>query len=81
MDPIIITIAPNGTARCLWTETLPLQELGRLDVQRAYSVEFDNAAQAWRVFDAMGDCLYCSPSRQTCLVWEAKHVNWLLENP
>jgi hypothetical protein len=80
MDPINITIAPDGTARCLWTETVPLHELGRLNIQRATTIEFDNQAQAWRVFDAMGDCLYCSPSRETCLAWERQHLNWVLDN-
>ena len=81
MDAVSINIGPDGTVRCLWTETVPLHELGRLDVQRACSVEFDNRLQAWRVFDREGDCLYCSPSRETCLAWERKHLDWLLENP
>jgi len=80
MIPITITIAPDGTARCLWTETVPLHELGQLDIQRACTVEFDNQHQAWRVFDATGDCLYCSPSRDTCLAWERQHLNWVLES-
>jgi hypothetical protein len=80
VDGATITIAPDGTARCVWTETVPLHELGRLKIQRACSVEFDNEAQAWRVFDGEGDCLYCSPSRETCLAWERKHMNWLLDN-
>ena len=79
-DPSILIIAPDGTARCLWTEALPLHKLGRLDIQRAFSVEFDNQAQAWRVFDPAGECLYCSPSREICLAWEQKHLSWVLEN-
>jgi len=54
MDPITITIAPDGTVRCLWTEAVPLHELGQLALQRALSIEFDNRAQAWRVFEPMG---------------------------
>jgi len=80
MSPVVIAFTPDGTARCLWTEAVPLHELGRLEVQRACSVEFDNKAQAWRVFDPEGDCLYCSPSRETCLTWEQKHLSWVLEN-
>ncbi len=80
MNGLSLTIAPDGTARCLWSEAVPLHELGRLEVQRACTVEYDNQAQAWRVFDAAGDCLYCSPSRETCLAWERKHLTWVLEN-
>ena len=80
MTALTMIIGLDGTARCLWSESLPLHELGRLDIQRAYALEFDNQAQAWRVIDATGDCLYCSPSRETCLAWEQKHLNWVLEN-
>jgi len=80
MPEVEIIIRTDGTVRCLWTEAVPLHELGRLEIQRAFSVEFDNEAQTWRVFDPTGDCLYCSPSRETCLAWERKHINWVLEN-
>lgn len=78
METIIINA--EGKVRCLWTEAVPLHGLGPLHIQRAYSVEFDNRAQAWRVFDEEGDCLFCSPSRDTCLAWERQHLNWVLEN-
>jgi hypothetical protein len=81
MDAINITIAPDGTARCLWTEAVPLHELGWLDLQRAYAVEFDNQVQAWCVFDPTGDCLYQSPSRETCLAWERERLNRVLDDP
>jgi hypothetical protein len=77
---VSLIIAPDGTARCVWTDAVALHELGRLEVQRACSIEFDNEAQAWRVFDPMGDCLYCSPSRETCLTWEHKYLHWALEH-
>jgi hypothetical protein len=73
-------ILPNGTVRGLYTEEVDLSLLGELDIQRACSIEFDNTAQAWRVFDPEGDCLYCSPSRETCQAWEQKHMNWVLDN-
>ena len=37
----VITFETNGTARCLWTETVPLHQLGRLNVHRASQVEFN----------------------------------------
>jgi hypothetical protein len=80
MAEISITIAPDGTVECLWTEAVPLWELGRLKLQRACSIEFDNPAQAWRVFDPNGHCLYCSPSREICLAWERQYLNWVLDN-
>ena len=80
MDAVSINIGPDGTVRCLWTEAVPLHELGQLKIQRACSIEFDNPAQAWRVFDRNGKCLYCSPSRATCLAWERQYLNWVLDH-
>ena len=35
---------------------------------------------AWRVFDRKGRCLYCSPSRETCLAWERQYLDWVLDH-
>ena len=78
MNTLLIT--PDGTVRGLYTEALDLSTLGQLEVHRALAIEFDNRLQAWRVYDAMGDCLYCSPSREACLAWEQKHLDWVLDN-
>jgi hypothetical protein len=45
----VITFALDGTAHCLWTEAVPLQELGVLDVRRASQVEFNPSKQEWEV--------------------------------
>jgi hypothetical protein len=39
----------HGTARCLWTEAVPLYELGVLDIQRAIRVEFQPSTLLWEV--------------------------------
>jgi hypothetical protein len=78
----IILFKPGGTARCLWTEAVPLQELGRLELQRASTVEFNHPMQVWEVrlaSDPM-DVAFAHPSRQTCLAWEQEQINWVLEN-
>jgi hypothetical protein len=68
----VITFAADGTARCLWTEAVPLQELGVLDVQRASRVEFDPSKQEWEVRLASnpGEVAFSHASRETCLEWE-----------
>ena len=78
MNTLLIT--PDGKVRGLYTEALDLSTLGQLEVHRALAIEFDNRVQAWRVYDAMGDCLYCSPSREACLAWERKYLDWVLDN-
>ena len=78
MNTLLIT--PDGTVRGLYTEALDLSTLGQLEVHRALAIEFDNRVQAWRVYDAMGDCLYCSPSREACLAWEQRYLDWVLDN-
>ena len=76
----VITFAPNGTARCLWTEAVPLHELGRLDVERASTVEFQPSTQQWGVRLASNPDVvaFSHSSRETCLEWERKTLNALL---
>ena len=40
-----LVIDPAGGIRCLYDETLPLAELGRLSIQRGSHVEPDDASQ------------------------------------
>jgi hypothetical protein len=70
----IITFAPNGTARCLWTESVPLHELGRLEIHRATNIEFNNATQHWEVKDQKGGVRFFARSRFTCLEWERQNL-------
>lgn len=75
-----IIYAPDGTARCLWTEAVPLQELGRLAMQRASTVEFNQSTQDWEVRLASNPDVvaFAHPSREACLNWERRKLNALL---
>jgi len=68
----VITFAADGTARCLWTEAVPLQELGILDVHRASQVEFNPSKQVWEVRLASNpaEVAFSHSSRAVCLHWE-----------
>ena len=70
----IITFAPDGTARCLWTEVVPLHELGYLEVNRGSNIEFNNAAQQWEVKDLKGKVRFFAKSRLACLEWEQTNL-------
>ncbi len=72
----IITFAPDGTARCLWTEAVPLHELGRLEIQRATQIEFNTEAQHWEVRDRNGSVRFCAATRSSCLEWERHNLQW-----
>ena len=80
MTTHIISFGPGGTARCLWTEAVPLHELGRLDIHRASTVEFDDVKKQWEVRLASNPDVvaFSDPSRETCLQWERKTLNALL---
>ena len=71
---IIITFAPDGAARFLWTEAVPLHELGRLQIHRATNIEFNNPAQQWEVIDRRGHIRFFSKSRSACLEWEQTNL-------
>jgi hypothetical protein len=80
MNHHVMIFGTGGTGRCLWTEAVPLQELGRLDVQRASTVEFNQTRQVWevRLASAPEVVAYEHSSRDTCLDWERSHLNALL---
>jgi hypothetical protein len=44
-----IVFRPDGTAACLHSEEIPLQELGTLKPRRASSIEFNACRQEWEV--------------------------------
>ena len=67
---IKISFQPDGTAHCLWTEALPLHELGRLEIHRASNIEFNNTTQHWEVKDLRGKVRFFARSRSACLEWE-----------
>lgn len=64
----------DGTALCLWTEALPLHELGHLEITRATNVEFNNAGQQWEVMGREGKVRFSNKSREACLEWEQKNL-------
>jgi hypothetical protein len=75
MTTHIISFAPDGTAHCLWTEALPLHELGRLAITRATQIEFNNTTQHWEVKNRRGIVRFFARSRTACVDWEQEHFN------
>jgi hypothetical protein len=71
---IQILFTPDGTAQCLWTESLPLHELGQLEIHRATTIEFNNATQHWEVKDRKGKVRFIAKSRSACLEWEHENL-------
>jgi hypothetical protein len=67
---ITIQFTLNGTAHCLWTEALPLHELGRLEIHRASNIEFNNSTQHWELQDLKGKVRFFARSRSVCVEWE-----------
>ena len=65
---------PDGIARCLWTEAVPLHELGRLKISRANTIEFNNSTQLWELTDRNGKLRFVAQSRSACLRWEQQHL-------
>lgn len=70
-----LTFDPDGTVHGLYTEAIDLSTLGRLHINRATHIEFDNALQAWRVRDPAGFPLFTAPTRQQCVAWEEQYFN------
>lgn len=75
MNAPVITFDTAGNGHCLFTEAIDLASLGRLEIARASTIEFNNAAQVWEVKDTEGVLLFSHPSRQACLDWEHQHFS------
>lgn len=73
----VITIANDGSVECLWTEAIPLDSLGTLNVKRASNVEFNEASQEWEVKLATSPdaVAFSHTSRAQCIAWEVETIN------
>jgi hypothetical protein len=69
----VITFTPEGTGRCLYTELIDLASIGRLEITRASTIEFNNQHQRWQVKDRRGRVRYFARSRAACLAWEREN--------
>jgi hypothetical protein len=71
---VAITFTQDGQGHGLYTEAIDLGQIGQLVIDRATTIEFDNKAQYWRVYDDTGFAMFNSPSRQACLEWEQQYI-------
>ena len=71
----VLTFDPAGNARCLYTEAMDLNSLGKLEIRRASEIEFNNQTQAWEVRNPEGKLLFSNTSRAMCLNWEHQYFN------
>jgi hypothetical protein len=72
---ITIQFHLDGTTHWLWTEALPLHELGRLEIHGASNIEFNNSTQHWEVKDRKGRIRFIAKSRSACLEWEQQNLH------
>ena len=56
----VITFSTNGTGTCFYTELIDLHSIGRLEVSRASTIEFNNHIQHWEVKNLSGHVLWMS---------------------
>jgi hypothetical protein len=77
MNTTVITISPDGTGTCLYTELINLHSIGTLEVTRASSIEFNSEDQVWevRLASRPNTIAFSHTSRETCLDWERRHFH------
>ena len=73
----VLTIGNDGSVECLWTEAIPLESLGTLNVKRASNVEFNETSQLWEVKLATSPDVVAfeNASRAVCIAWEVETIN------
>lgn len=69
-----LVFGPDGRVHGLYTEVIDLNRIGRLQIQRATTIEYCNEQQLWQVRNLCGAILFSHPSRQQCLNWEFEHL-------
>ena len=69
----MLTISPDGTARCLYTESLPLESLGACEIHRASNVEPDGIG-LWYANIIDGPHLGPFPTRSAALAAEVEYL-------
>jgi len=75
LQTLTCAIDEQGTLRCLYSEVIDLSELGRLRIERASHIEFDEVDQQWQVRLPDGKHVYSNSSREACLDWERRFFN------
>ena len=74
-----LTFTPEGTVVGLYTEIIPLNELGSLHIERWTVLEFNNASEEWEVKrltrEGHPDPTVLFSHRQACLHWEQWQFN------
>jgi hypothetical protein len=67
-----ILIETDGSIRTVYTEAIPLHELGVLEVKRFGHVEFDREIQEWtvRLVSDPGRIAFSHPLRSQAMAWE-----------
>ena len=73
----VINFGDDGTAQTLWTDLIPLAELGHLRVQRASWIDWNEHTQKWevRLSPHADDPVFSHESREVCLQWEHQLLN------
>ncbi|MDB6017690.1 MAG: hypothetical protein JWR19_2179 [Pedosphaera sp.] len=72
----ILTVHENGDISTLWTEAIPLEAIGTMEINRASTIEFNQAKQEWEVrFSNSEAVVFSDKSRAACLAWEVEQLN------
>jgi len=71
----VLTFQPGGIVTGLYTEAIPLAEIGALKINRLTDIEFNDSTQQWEVKDRTGTLLFSESSREQCLQWEHQQFN------
>lgn len=77
MKTHVISFDSDGSARCVYTDDLPLAELGRLDIKRASTIEYNAETALWDVrlgTDIRGPVVFSDASRARCIEWEVSTI-------
>ena len=73
MEKVTIFAESDGSVRCIYIEAIDLAEIGRLYIDRASHVEYDNMSNCWRVTWTEASEMRCGDSAKFASRTEALH--------
>lgn len=72
---VIIQFHSDGRRFAIWTEEVPLEELGTLTCKRASTIERNDATGEWEVvMTGETNPRFSHKSRKVCLAWEVDYI-------
>lgn len=72
----VISIDQDGNVQSLYTDEIDLSEIGKMEVTRASTIDWNDSLQLWEVtIEGFNFPSFSNRSRKACVDWEIGYFN------